>query len=320
MNMLRRLSVASLAMVFGFSGVVMGQAQQPQAQVPSTPPQETAHPPAIHLWPNGAPGYESRKDEPEKLDWRAEPENNITFPVLFNVHNPSIIPFIPEKSKSTGVAVIIGPGGGHMFHTIDREGYDLGKILADNGVAAFVLKYRLQNDRAVARGQSPYKSDPDALNDAKRAMRVVRSRAAEWGVDPNKVGFMGFSAGGQVAGLLATKSDKGDEKATDPIEKISSIPSFNGFIYGGPYQVQDFAGMNLGPCFLLCAYDDNGNANNLANLFLRLKAARIPAELHIYGTGGHGFGVRKDRGLAEETWPGRFVEWLKDMKMIEPKK
>lgn len=290
-----------------------------RAAIPDTPPKEPAHPPSVHLWEKGAPGFEARKDEPEKLAWRDEPENNIVFPTLFNIHNPSITPFIPEKSIATGAAVIIAPGGGNMFVTIDREGYDLGKWLAEHGVAAFVLKYRLSNDNGAARGQSPYKADVHALADGQRAMRLVRSRAAEWGVDPNRVGFLGFSAGGAIAGFLALKNDAGDPNATDPVDRFSCKPDFNGFIYGGPYRTPEFT-KDIAPSFLLCAYDDGGNANNLANLFLKLRAAGVPAELHIYGTGGHGFGVRSDRSLAQETWPGRFRDWMKDIGMLAPKK
>jgi endo-1,4-beta-xylanase len=203
-----------------------------------------------------------------------------------------------------------------MFLTIGREGYDLGKWMADHGVAAFVLKYRLAKDKA---GGSTYKAEVDALADARRAMRLVRSRASEWGVDPNRVGFMGFSAGGQVAGLLATNFDNGDPAASDPIEKFSSRPDFNGFIYGGPYLVETFSDQTS-PSYLLCAYNDNGNVVKQANLFLKLQAAKIPAELHIYGTGGHGFGMRTDRGIAVETWPQRFRDWMGDIGMLKEKR
>jgi endo-1,4-beta-xylanase len=304
----------SALMVTG--ALLLAAVSRAQAAIPTEPAKESPHPPAIVLWPNGAPGSEARKDEPEKLDWREEPENNIVFPILFNIHNPSIVPFIPDPAKATGAAVIIAPGGGHMFLTIDREGYDLAKWLQDRGIAAFVLKYRLARDHA---GNSPYKVEVDALADAKRAMRVVRSRAAEWGIDPKRIGFMGFSAGGEVAGLLATRFDAGDATATDPIEKTDCRPDFNGFIYGGPYRVAKLAD-NMAPSFLLCAYNDPGNAVNEANLFLKLKAANVPAELHIYSTGGHGFGVRNDRGIAVETWPGRFVDWMNDIGMGKGKK
>jgi len=299
-----------------FTAALLFTAMQLHAAVPSEPPKESPHPASIHLWPNGAPGYESRKDEPEKLDWREEPENNITFPILYNIHNPSIVPFLPDKSIATGAAVIIAPGGGHMFLTIDREGYDLAKWLADHGVAAFVLKYRLARDHA---GNSPYKVEVEALADAKRSMRLVRSKAADWGVDPKRIGFLGFSAGGELAGLIGTRFDAGDPKSSDPIEQMSCRPDFLGLIYGGPYRVTDFSDKTP-PSFLLCAYNDPGNAVNEANLFLKLHAANIPAELHIYNTGGHGFGVRNDRNIAVESWPARFHDWLKDIGMLAPKK
>jgi acetyl esterase/lipase len=284
-----------------------------QADVPKKPPAETAHPPAIVLWPEGAPGSQARRAEPEQLAWREESTNHITFPVLFNIHNPSIVPFIPRKARATGAAVIIAPGGGHMFLTIDREGYDLGKWLAEHGIAAFVLKYRLARDQA---GNSPYQTDPDALADAKRAVRVIRSRAGQWGIDPQRIGFLGFSAGGQLAGMLALQADAGDPAASDTIEKASSQPNFLGFIYGGPYKTTDFTSTPIAPSFLLCAYDDPNNAENIANLFIRLRAAKVPAELHVYGAGGHGFGVRHDRSLSVENWPAQFTAWLKDTGML----
>jgi endo-1,4-beta-xylanase len=286
---------------------------QTRAAVPTEPAKEPAHPPAIVLWPNGAPGSESRKNEQETLAWREEPENNITFPVLFNIHNPSVVPFIPDAAKASGAAIIVAPGGGNMFLTIDREGYDLGKWLADHGVAAFVLKYRLSHDQA---GYSPPYKEDDSFADAKRSMRLVRSRAADWGIDPKRIGFLGFSAGGQLAGMMSTQFDAGDAKSSDPIEKTSCRPDFNGFIYGGPYRSATFTDQ-MAPSFLLCAFNDPGNATAEANLFLKLKAANVQSELHIYSTGGHGFGVRNDRKLAEETWPARLYDWMGDIGVVK---
>lgn len=287
-----------------------------RAAIPNEPAKEPSHPPSIALWPNGAPGSEARKGEAEKVDWRDEPENNITFPIVYNIHNPSITPFLPAKDKNTGAAVIIAPGGGHMFLTIDREGYDLAKWLADHGVAAFVLKYRLARDKA---GNSPYKVEVDALNDAKRSIRLVRSRAAEWGVDPARIGFMGFSAGGQIAGLVASKFDKGDASSSDAVEKQSCRPDFQGLVYGFPPASTTFDDQTP-PAFLLAAYNDSGNAKTLANLFIKLQAAKVPAEIHIFGTGGHGFGVRADRSMGVETWPQQFRNWMGDIGMLSPKK
>ena len=281
--------------------------------IPSSPPVESAHPASIPLWPNGAPGSEARKDEPEQISWRQEPD--IVFPVVFNIHHPSITPFLPPKEKATGCAVIIAPGGGHMQHTIDREGYDLGKFFADRGIAAFVLKYRLARDGATPRGApQPYTVDRDALADAQRALRLVRARAAEWNVNPARVGILGFSAGGEVAVLAAAKPDAGKPGAADPVDKFSSRPDFFAPIYPGGLQRTDLVWSKEAtpPCFLACAYDDR-MPEAMANFFLALRQAGVPAELHIYGSGGHGFGVRADRPeLPVSSWHVRFAEWLGD--------
>jgi len=283
----------------------------PPPPIPSTPAQEEAHPPSIALWPAGAPGSEARKDEPERVDWRQEPD--IVFPVTFNIHNPSITPFLPAKDRASGAAIIIAPGGGHMFLTMDREGYDCGQWFADHGVAAFVLKYRLARDKA---GGSTYKAEVDALADGQRAIRLVRSRASEWGVDPARVGILGFSAGGEVAGLAGIHSDSGKPDAADPVERESSKPAFLALIYPGlPPNFQVDA--KTPPTFLACAYDDSPMmSDRLANLYLALHKAGVNAELHIYNSGGHGFGVRP-RPLAVTGWTSRVVEWMADRGLIK---
>jgi endo-1,4-beta-xylanase len=287
-----------------------------RAAIPNEPAKESPHPPAVVLWPNGAPGSEARKDEPEKMAWREEPENNIVFPILFNIHNPSIVPFLPAKEKATGAAVIIAPGGGHMFLTIDREGYDLAKWLADRGVAAFVLKYRLARDQA---GGSTYKTNVEPVADAQRAIRVIRSRAAEWNVKPDRIGIMGFSAGGAPTWGLATHSDNGKPDSADPIEKQSSKPDFIGLIYAElPRDVGELP-QGLPPIFGVVAFDDTPKVVPLVNLFQKLKAANVKTELHIYNSGGHGFGVRTDRPNPVGTWPQRFADWLGDIGMTSGK-
>ena len=277
--------------------------------VPATAPVESAHPPAVPLWPNGAPGSEARRDEPEDISWRQEPD--IVFPIIYNIHNPSVTPFLPAPGHATGAAVIIAPGGGHWQLTIDREGYDLGRWLAERGIAAFVLKYRLARDIA---GNSSYKVDVDALADAHRAVRLIRARAADWGVNPARVGILGFSAGGEVALLAATAFDAGQPDATDPVERQSSRPDFFAPIYPGGLQR---TGWKISkdatpPAFLVCAYDDR-MPEQVASFFTTLHQAGVNAELHIYSSGGHGFGVRTDRpGLAVSGWTDRFVAWLGD--------
>jgi len=288
--------------------------------IPNTPPVETAHPPAVVLWPNGAPGSEARKNEPETVGWRQEID--IVFPIIYNIHNPTIIPFLPAKDKATGCAVIVAPGGGHMFQTIDREGYDLGKWLADHGIAAFVLKYRLARDDGTPAGTpQPYTVARDATADAKRAMRVVRSRAAEWGVDPNRVGFIGFSAGGEVAADLITANDQGDPAAPDPLDRLDSRPNFVGFGYSGMRVTgADWKPpADMPPAFLLCAAGDRENIagpSGQVALYIALRAAKVPVELHIYEEGGHGFGVRQ-WSYSVAGWPDLFRGWLNDRGLLK---
>ena len=279
--------------------------------IPTTAPVESAHGAAIPLWPLGAPGSEARRDEPEQISWRQEPD--IVFPVISNIHAPSLTPFLPPAANANGCAVIIAPGGGHMQLTIDREGYDLARWLAARGIAAFVLKNRLARDTSTPRGVAqPYTIDSHALADAARAIRVVRARAAEFSVNPTRIGIMGFSAGGELALLAAAKPDAGQPGAVDPIERQSSRPDFFAPIYSGGLQRTDLVWSKdaTPPAFLACAYDDR-MPEQLATFFTTLRRAGVSAELHIYHTGGHGFGVRADRPeMPVSTWHERFVEWL----------
>jgi endo-1,4-beta-xylanase len=286
--------------------------------IPAVPATESAHPAAIPLWPEGAPGSEARKSEPEEVSWRQEPD--IVFPVVSNIHNPTLTPFLPAKDTATGCAVIIAPGGGHMQHTIDREGYDLARWFADRGIAAFVLKYRLARDGSTPAGTpQPYTIDRDGAADGSRAIRLVRAHAAEWGVNPARVGILGFSAGGEIALLAATRHDAGLPSATDAVERQSSRPDFFAPIYPGGLQRTDLV---IGkeatpPAFLACAYDDR-MPEQLTAFFNRLRQAGVNAELHIYSSGGHGFGIRADRpDLPVSTWHVRFLEWLGDRGMLK---
>jgi endo-1,4-beta-xylanase len=287
--------------------------------IPDKPPVESPHPTSIILWPNGAPGSEAHKNEPETIGWRQEID--LVFPIIYNIHNPSITPYLPAKDKATGCAVIIAPGGGHMQLTIDREGYDFGQWLADHGVAAFVLKYRLARDNANPPGSGrpqPYTVAGNALADAQRAVRLIRSRAAEWGIDPDRVGIVGFSAGGEVAIDAGLADGKGDPNAADAIDKLDAHPDFLGIIYPGqPPQTRAADWMppeTFPPSFLLCASNDSqavAGPNGLPKLYDALHAARIPVELHIFEEGSHGFGVRQ-WDYSVSTWPNLFRAWLND--------
>jgi acetyl esterase/lipase len=256
--------------------------------------------PTVFLWPNGAPGSEARKDEAERIEGET----------VVNVHNPSIVVFLPPKEINTGVGLIVAPGGGHKNLWIMHEGFNPAQVLAQKGIAAFVLKNRLQS--------SGYKFDVEGLADMHRAIRVVRSRAAEWGLDPNKIGASGFSAGGELAELAAIRNDSGQPDAADPVERVSSRPDFQALIYPGKsHLIQPVA--DSPPAFMAAGVDDRADISiGLAEAYLRFKKAGVPAELHIYAKTGHGFGLRPARaGQSHQEWPVHLVAFLRQMGMIK---
>ncbi len=263
-----------------------------------------APPVALPLWPEGAPGSETRKGEPEKREG-----NNIT-----NVHHPSLLPYLPEPGKATGVAVIICPGGGHAKLCVGHEGEALAEWFRDRGIAAFVLKYRLSREEG-----STYTLEGHAMDDTRRALRTVRHRAAEWGLDPDRIGILGFSAGGELTAYAAMQSDSGDAASPDPIERASSRPDFQALIYPGKSGTFT-AEQGMPPVFIACGYGDRPDiAEGMASLYLKYKAAGVKAELHIYGNAGHGFGYRPEAKTAANTWVERFEEWLVDSQILAGK-
>ncbi|MCX6980709.1 MAG: alpha/beta hydrolase [Verrucomicrobia bacterium] len=255
---------------------------------------------AIPLWPHGAPGSEARVAEPEKTD-----ASNVT-----NVHNPSITPYIPAND-ATGTAVIIAPGGGHSKLCLGHEGYALAEWFRDHGIAAFVLKYRLAREK-----DSAYTIQDHAMADTRRAIRTVRSRAKEWGIRPDRIGIMGFSAGGELAAFAAMKSDAGNA-AADPIERAGSRPDFQALIYPGTSNLFTVE-KGMPPVFIACGYGDRPDiAEGMASLYLKYKSAGVKAELHIYSNAGHGFGYRPGSTTAAGAWPFRFREWLDDSGLLK---
>ena len=265
-------------------------------------------PAALPLWPHGAPGSEARVNEPEKVDANGKGTNNVS-----NVHNPSITPYLPTKG-ATGIAVIIAPGGGHSKLCLGHEGGALAEWFRDHGVAAFVLKYRLAREPG-----STYTIQEHAMADARRAIRTVRSRAAEWGIDPQKIGIMGFSAGGELAAFAAMENDPGKADAEDVIERASSRPDFQALIYPGTSDLFS-AKKGMPPVFIACGFDDRKDiSEGMATLYLKYKAAGVKAELHIFSGVGHGFGYRPDRTNAAGKWPERFMDWMEERGFIEPK-
>jgi acetyl esterase/lipase len=259
----------------------------------------SAQPTPIKLWPNGAPGAEARS-APEAVRLTPEGEH-----IISNVQQPSITLYLPEPSAATGAAVIIAPGGGHSELWIDHEGYNVAEWLRSHGVAAFVLKYRL------ARGKnSTYTVEGTELSDMQRAIRIVRSRSKEWGIDPNRVGVMGFSAGGELAALASTRYDSGLASSSDPIDAWSSKPNFQALLYPAiPHDPRITA--DTPPAFLVCGGEDRPDiSQGLPELYLALSRVHVSAELHIYAGVGHGFGMRKTNPAPVSGWPLLFLEWM----------
>ena len=253
---------------------------------------------AVPLWPNGAPGFEKLKDVPEQAQdyW------------VKHINNPSLTVYLPPKEIATGAAVVIAPGGGHSLLVFGAEGTDPAVFLSKLGIAAFVLKYRLGREDG-----SPYKIDVHARQDGLRAMRLVRSRAAEWGIDPNRVGFLGFSAGGEVASMVSFGPAAGDPGAPDPIDQLNARPNFQLSIYPGPLGVPDTLPADSPPTFMVVANDDGGHSDVVISLISKLRAIKVPVEVHLYAQGGHGFNMGyRSKLQSVKGWPARMVEWLTD--------
>lgn len=256
----------------------------------------------IPLWPGTAPGSEGQAAE-ETV--RVENGEHI----VSVIHRPTITAYIPDEAMATGAAVVVMPGGGHTELWIDHEGYRVAEWLQARGVAAFVLKYRL----ARAPG-STYTVEEESLADAGRAVRLIRSRAEEWGIDPERIGVMGFSAGAQLAALAGTRFDGGDAAASDPVERRSSRPDFMGLIYGfGDMELSD----DTPPAFLLAGENDFPSiSEGVARTYLDMLAADVPVELHVLTGVPHGFGMRWHNTPAVAAWPDMFLRWLGALGML----
>ncbi len=252
----------------------------------------------VPLWEKGAPGFENRRDEPELARdyW------------VRNIHNPSLTVFLPPKAKANGAAVLVVPGGGHRELVFQAEGVEPAQFLNGLGVAAFVLKHRLARET-----NSPYSLQIHPKQDAQRAMRLIRSRAAEWNVDANRLGTLGFSAGGEVVSMLAYSPSAGDATAADPIERQDCRVNFQIVIYPGPLGIPEQLPSDAPPAFFLVANDDRGHVEPVMRLVEKYRAASRPVELHLYARGGHGFNLGGRAKLNSiRSWPQRMTDWLGD--------
>ncbi|RFM27643.1 alpha/beta hydrolase [Deminuibacter soli] len=262
-------------------------------------------PKVIHLWPNGAPGYESRRNEPEEAkDYYVK-----------NIHNPSITVFLPPKEKATGAAVVICPGGGHRLLVYNSEGVQPAQFLNSIGVAAIVLKYRLFREE-----KSPYTLEKEVTQDAYRAMRLVRSNATAWGIDTARVGIWGFSAGGEVVAKVAYGDGKGDANARDPVDRLNGRPDFQILVYPGPLGVPDVVPPTAPPAFMIAANDDECCSVPIVSLLERYRKAKVQVEAHIMAQGNHAFNMGYRSTLQSiKAWPQLLSNWLADTHLLTPK-
>ena len=263
----------------------------------------------ILLWPDGAPGSEG-KAAPEKVATSANGERQVS-----SIHKPSITPFMPAKEVANGAAVLVIPGGGHRVLCVDHEGENVARWLAARGIAAFVLKHRLAREEG-----STYTIKDHAFADTERAMRLIRSRAAEWNVDPARLGAIGFSAGGELVAQIAMNSGEGKADSADVIERQTARPAFQALVYPGR-SGDVVPAKDAPPAFLACGENDRQDiAEGLAEMYLRFKRAGASAELHVYAGVGHGFGLRDGMRGPVAAWPERFAEWLDGRALLTAKK
>src|SRR4051794_15445590 len=251
----------------------------------------------IPLWQNGAPHFENRKNIPEEAkEWWVK-----------YVNNPSITVFRPDKEKANGAAVVICPGGGHRALVYNAEGVDAAKYLNNLGVTAFVLKYRLYRE------DSTVYTVENAKQDIFRAMRLVRSKARDFNLDTTRIGVMGFSAGGELAGWVSFGYTQQHTVQPDAVDALSAKPDFSILIYPGPQAVPDQATIPLPPAFLLAASDDSCCSAPIVTLLSMYRQAKVSAEVHLFTQGAHGFNMGYRSQLATlKGWPQRLADWLAD--------
>jgi len=255
-------------------------------------------PATVSLWPRGAPGAEQRSGEPEIV------ENTY----VRNIHSPSLTIFPADPRHANGAAIIIAPGGGHRMLVFVNEGVGPAKALNRYGVTTFVLKYRLARETG-----STYAIDRDAAADLRRAVRWVRANAAPYGVDPRRIGVMGFSAGGELVSLVADNPSPQQPPSTDPLDAISARPDFQVLIYPGPLGVPAQAAAGAPPAFIAAGSLDPCCAEPALTLYSQLRKAGVSAELHMFADMDHGFNIAAhSESLSILHWPDRLADWLSD--------
>ncbi|USI71973.1 alpha/beta hydrolase [Sphingomonas morindae] len=253
--------------------------------------------PVLPLWPGPPPG-DSAAATPER----------IVDSYVHNVHRPSLTLFRADPRHANGVGIIVVPGGGHRMLVWMNEGVWPARTLNRAGITVFVLKYRLAREPG-----SPYSIEGDAAADARRAVRFVRAHAADYGVDPARIGLMGFSAGGELVSLAADNPAPSLPAGADAIDRVSARPDFQVLIYPGPLGIPARAAAGAPPAFLAAGSLDQCCATPTITLYQQLRAAGVSAELHLFADTDHGFNVAMhSERISIQHWPDRLIDWLSD--------
>jgi acetyl esterase/lipase len=277
----------------------------------------------VNLWPGKAPQDAGISGEETSRMYESAIIRGPT-KLITNVTKPTLTIYRPGEDKNTGAAMIICPGGGYHNLFWELEGEEVAAWLNSIGMTGIILKYRCPRRPGDVRGEPPL----GPLLDAQRAVSLVRSRAAEWKIDPNRIGMVGFSAGGHLAFATATNFEKRAYEPVDAADEVSCRPDFAVMCYSGYLKAKDkdeiWPGLRIPaqtpPIFLAHASDDNEGyggsiPENSVIMYLALKRAGIPTELHVYATGDHDFGVRQNEKLPS-SWTHLCVRWLRSLKML----
>ena len=276
---------------------------------------EPPSPKTLDLWPGAAPG-ESGKVGEEKSEAGKDGITRVS-----NVSRPTITVYRPSPEKDTGASIVICPGGGYSILAISHEGEDVARWLNTIGVTGVVLKYRIPRRPGTPNGEPP----PQALMDAQRAVSLVRSQAGDLGIDPKRIGLLGFSAGGHLTAWASTNFDKRSYEPVDAADKVDCRPDFTVLIYPAYLLTKGNAGLapeiragsQSPPTFLAHAGDDPITVESSVQYYLALKRAGVPAELHVYSSGGHGYGMKPIKHPVA-GWPRRLEDWMKSRGLLKP--
>jgi acetyl esterase/lipase len=274
-------------------------------------------PQIVNVWPGKPPG--ETKELPPEVDVNKPTDKPVGDRKIIKLTNVSIptLSIYPASVEGARPAVIVCPGGGHHILAFDHEGTEVAEWLNTQGVTAIVLKYRVP-------ARNPDKRWEAAVQDAQRAVSVVRSHATGWNIDPARIGILGFSAGGETAGLTAILHDQRQYAASDKIDEVSCRPDFAVLIYAGGLidketsQLREYVKVSekTPSMFLAHSADDPVPVQNSIALFTALRKAKVSAEMHIYASGGHGYGIRKT-GHPCNAWPNRCAEWMRDQAWVK---